>query len=740
MIRVVPVIFGALLTVATAWSLGMILFRKLSLVFGEWEERLLAFIAGSACLSAVMFILSATRVVRRGVLLAVAAAIIAYAAYSGVFRAKGKPLPPVPELWRWIFGLGFAAFTYIGLFNALAPEHSPDGMSYHLGEVLKYQRAHGFLRITTDLYSNLSQGIELLYLFAFNFGRHSAASLVHYTFLLALVFLILSYGIRIGKPEVGAAAALFTYACPIVLRDGTLAYIDVALAAVLFALFYLLQVWEENRDPKMLIPIALLAGFGYEVKYTAIVAVPYAIVFVAWKLWRDRKPLLRPVLVMSLIAAPCLAGWMVKDWIVVANPVSPLANRMFPNPYVHISFEDNWRNYLSNYNLASRWQIPMQVTVEGDHVEGFLGPLFLLTPLALLALRFREGRQVLLATAVFGCAYFSNIGTRFLIPVVPFISLALALAFANIPWLLMLLVVAHAVTCWPDVYDLYCAKYAFRIEEVPVKAGLRLQSEDAYLSQDPEYNIVKMVASVVPPNERVFAISQGGQSYLPRELLVGYESASNEVMQDILWTPVIRESQPTRILTFHFQPRQLRKVRVVQTANVPDHQWAIGELRVFNGDPKFATAELPRDATWRLTAHPNPWDVQLAFDNSPVTRWRSWQPAEPGMYMEVDFGRLQNANAVVVESSDDAGPTKVKLEGMGADGMWTTLSDQPVQSRQPVRASLRLAATSELKARGIHYVLIKPEDPGSSDLRRYPKYWGLTTAGALGDVRLFHIQ
>lgn len=735
MIHAIPVLFGALFTVATAWALGMLLFRKLSLVLGLWEERLLAFVAGSACLSAIMFVLSATRLVRRGILLVLAVAIIGYAVYSGAFRSTGKRFPPIPKLWLWVFGVGFAAFTYIGFFNALAPEHSPDGMSYHLGEVLKYQRAHGFLRITTDLYSNLSQGIELVYLFAFNFGRHSAASLVHYTFLVVLVFLILCYGMRIGRPEVGVAAALFTYASPIVIRDASAAYIDVALAAVLFGLFYLLQIWDETRDPRMMVPIGLLAGFGYEVKYTAIVAVPYAVGFIAWKLWRERKPLLRPVLVVTLVAASCIAGWMVKNWIEVTNPVSPLANSMFPNPYVHISFEDSWRKHLSNYDLASRWQIPLQVTVQGDHVEGFLGPLFLLTPLALLALRFREGRQLLLAAAIFGSVYFSNIGTRFLIPLVPFVSLALALVVANVPWLLLVLVVANCVSCWPDVYNLYCAPGAYRIEDVPVKAALRLQSEDAYLSQDPEYTTVRMVGSIVPPSEPIFSISLGGQSYLPRNSLVGYESGSNEVLQDILWTPVARDFQPTRIFKFDFAPRQLRKLRVVQTANVPDHQWSIGELRIFNG-----AAEVARDPAWRLTAHPNPWDVQLAFDNSPVTRWRSWQPEAPGMYVEVDFGRLQDTTAVVVESSDDTGDSKLKLEGMGADGSWVTVSDHSVQSRQPIRASLRLAATAELKARGIRYLLIKPDDPGASDLRRYPAFWGLTVAGSLGDVRLFHIK
>src|SRR3984957_3607030 len=629
MIHVIPILFGALFPAATAWSLGVLLFRRLSLVLHQWEGRLLAFVVGSACLSGIMFALSATFLVRRGILLVVGLGIIGYAIYSGAFRSSGKLFAPLPKVWSWMFALPFAAFTYLGFFSALAPEHSTDGMAYHLGEVLKYRQAHGFVRITTDIYSNLSQGIELLYLFAFDFGRHSAASVFHFSFLVVLVFLIISYGKRIGRPEAGVAAAIFIYASPIVLLDASIAYNDVALATVLFALFYLLQIWDENRDPKMLVPIGILAGFGYEVKYTAFIAVPYALGFVAWKLYRARKPLLRPVLVVAVLSALCVLPWVVKNWIKVENPVSPMANSIFPNPYVHISFEKTWRSDLTRYDLPSRWEIPLEVTVQGDHVEGFLGPLFLLTPLALLGLRSRQGRQLLLAAALFGATYFSNIGTRFLIPLVPFVSLALALVAADIPWLLPTLLVGHVITCWPAVYDLYCAPGAYRIDEVPIRAALRLDTEDAYLSQDPQSAVARMLGNIVPPSEPIFAISQGGQAYLPRQLLIGYESASNEVLEDILWTPVFRVFQPTRILKFDFAPRQLRKLRVVQTASVPGNQWSIAELRVFSGG-----SELARGGDWRLTAHPNPWDVQLAFDNSPVTRWRSWEPAAPGMYVE----------------------------------------------------------------------------------------------------------
>ena len=734
-LTVLAILFGWLFTVATAWALGTLLLRRLSLVFYRWEEPLFAFLIGAALLSAIVFVLCAAHFAWKALFLVLGLAIILYALRSGAHKPRGDSFAPLPQPWRWVFLVIFTAFTVIYFINALEPESSPDGMSYHLGVVAKYQRTHGFPRITTDIYASLSEGIELLFLWAFEFGRHSAAALVHFAFFIALIFLILSYARRIGRPVVGIAAALFTYLSPVVGLDGTIAYIDVGITAVLFALFYLLQIWDQERNPQLLLPIGILAGFSYAVKYTAFLAVPYAIGFIAWKLWRARKPMLRPVLVVSMLAFAFILPWMAKSWIEVANPFSPFANRIFPNPYVHISFEDTYRKFMRIYALTSYWQIPWQVTVRGDLTTGLIGPLFLLTPLALLALRFREGRQVLLAGLIFGLPYFTNVGTRFLIPAIPFISLSLALALSGVEWLLLILVIAHAISCWPNVVQLYCSPAGWRLIKVSPKAAFRIQPQEAYLKAQPAYVLAQMMEDFIPADAKVFVFAQPAASYTSRQALVGYEGAFNELLQDILWIPMFRDFQPTRILTFQFPQRELRKVRVVQTTSVPEGQWSVSELRVFaNGH------ELPRDRGWRLTAHPNPWDVQLAFDNSPVTRWRTWQPPAPGMYLEIDFTRNQKLDSVIVESSGDTSATKIKLEGLGDDGKWTTIAGAPNESVRPSRVSLRQAATAELKSRGIRYLLITDDNIGANDFQLYSKLWGMTSIAQRGTARLYYIE
>ena len=350
---------------------------------------------------------------------------------------RGKASPPHKAM-RILWGIFFGMYVVLYLSNAMAPEASPDGAGYHLGLVARYLREHGFVRITDNLYAAMPAGVEMLFLFAFAFGRHSAAALVHFAFLVALVWQVFSYGRRSGFPVAGACAALLVFASPVVGIDGTSAYNDVAVAAIAFTLFYLLQIWDEDRTWRLAAAIGLVAGFAFAAKYTAWPAVVYAAGLRASQRpqgrisggWMCRRWRLRP--------------WLLKNWIYFHNPVAPFFNRQFPNPFVMAGFEDTYRRLLAMYHLKSRWQIPMEVTTYGS-LSGLLGPVFLLAPLGLIALRRREGRQLWLAALVFGANYFSNISARFLIPPLPFVALAMMLALSAVPQLAVAVAVLSAV-------------------------------------------------------------------------------------------------------------------------------------------------------------------------------------------------------------------------------------------------------------------------------------------------------
>ena len=723
---------GAAFTVAACYGLGAMIAARLRARLRRDEKFPLAFVLGAAVLHLAIFAVMALHIAYRPVLIALLAACVTTAIATGDWRLPAKPLlaNPLPRAIRYLFGVIAAAFTVLYLFNAWAPEISPDGSSYHLSLVEHYLKAHGFKPVLTNVYSTLSGGVDLLFVPAFAIGKHSAAALTHFAFLIALALAVLAYGRRIGQPLAGAAAALLVYLSPVVGIDGTSAYIDVALAAIVFSVFYWVQIWDSQREGRILIAIGLLAGYCYATKYTAVVILFYAVGFVAW---RTRR--MGPVLVVAACSLAMAAPWIVKDWIYIGNPVAPFANRYFQNPNIHVSFERNWTAYLRTYGLKTLWTLPLEVTLRGVSTGGVLGPVFLAAPLALLALRSRNGRRLLAPCALIFATYFSNVGTRFLIPSLPFIALAMALALEPAAPLLILLVAMHAAASWPASLHRYTQAWA--LQGIPFKAALRIIPEERYLNDYVAYRWARLIEDYVPPGARVLIRSEVATAYTSRDVLTGYEGAFNEEMQDLLDVGWDSSSRPRKLWICSFPERRVRRLRVVQTgaAKIPEEQWDVHEMRFFD-----AGLELPRLPEWRLQARPNPWGVQMAFDNSEATRWRSWETLHPGMNIDVDFGREQPVDQVRVELSDIDWNVRMHVEAMDPNGLWTPLPAREELRQTHYEGSVRRDAAFELHAHGIDYLLLKDTDWGAKDIAEDPAGWGMTRLVYASGASLYRVN
>jgi len=741
MLEPLGILLAAAFTVASSVAAGRLLLDRIGLRLGRQEYLLFSFATGSALLSLAVFVFAALRIARWETFLLLGGSLIVCSLRKGggLVRPLTESSPECPRVFSQLltpfFALVFLGFTGVYFIWALAPELSPDGTTYHLGLVSRYLRERGFASVPDNMYACLSQGAEMLFLFAFAFGRHSAAALVHFSFLLALPWAMVCYGRRFGFPVPALAAALLVYLSPVVGVDGASAYNDVAAAFALFAVFYLLELWRESREPGLLVPIGLLAGFAFAIKYTAFLALPFALVVVAGRLSRARGELVRAVLVVAGAASLMIAPWMVKNLVTVGNPVAPFFNRWFQNPRVFIEFEDSYQRQMRSYGLADRRLIPIEATLRGAALQGFIGPIFLLSPLALLALRRERGRRLLVAGAVFALPYFGNIGARFLIPCLPFFALALALALGPSGRIAAVLVAIHALLSWPANTRWYAEPDAWRIQRVPIRAALRIESEHDYLSfRLPEYGIARMIEELVPADGRVFAINNTAEAYTTREMLVGYQFARGNTMQQILWSPRTAHYQPTGRMRFRFAAAPFTALRVVQTGRGPN-DWAVNELRFYHG-----SQELERSPRWRLRAHPNPWDVQMAFDNSPVTPWRARQKVFPGMFIEADFGQPELLDSALIECACDAETLALRLEGRNRKGEWQVVSAQPERFRVGVPRGLRRQATAEIKALGADYLLIHDSDYYADDFRNLTSLWGLRLVGERNGARLYFIE
>jgi hypothetical protein len=729
--EVANILFGATFTVALSVALGALVLARLRLALHRWEATLFQFVVGAGCLSFLTAILCTLHIARKGVFQWGGLIAIVLALRQAKRAPRRRTLPAVPLTWMAAFLLVFSAFFIYYFFNALAPEVSPDGAGYHLGNVVRMWHHHGFDWGYPSMYAFLSQGTEMLFLVAFSFGRHSAAALVHFTYLCALPLLMVCWGRRFGYPKVGIFAAILVFATPVIAKSGISAYNDLAVATLIYAVFYLLQVWDESESDNVLILIGLLAGAAYGVKYTAFLTLPFAIGWVCFS--RRRFPGWHRLLCLVVPAFVMVAPWILRNWLWVGNPFAPFFNSWFPNPYYHTGMERIYAENLRHYTgIKHYWEIPLQLTLRGGFVDGMFGLAFLLAPLGLFALRFKSGRRLLLAALVFALPAYLNIGARFLIPSAPFLALAIGVGLAEVPAALPVLALFHALACWPPILSTYCDQWNWRITSSPVRAALRQEPEAAYLLRNiADYALKIPIELAVPPGERIFSFAGRPDAYIDRDIIVSYESTLGNLAQDTLWAP--QGHKPGNTQRFKFLPVTTRGVRVVNTASATDF-WTVAEMRL-----RSQGRELPRSPDWRLSAWPNGWEVQLAFDNNYATRWSTWEAVRPHNRIQVEFGAAQRVDEVVLEC-DPAWNAHLQVEVLTDTRRWVPLTDTSETVKAEFAPGMRRAVTRELKAIGFRFLLVNEGDMVSTDMKKYPMFWGVTHLAEANGTHFYRID
>jgi hypothetical protein len=374
------------------------------------------------------------------------------------------------------------------------------------------------------------------------------------------------------------------------------------------------------------------------------------------------------------------------------------------------------------------------VLYRGDIVQGLVGPVFVLAPLALLALRFPAGRRLLLAGAVFALPYTQNIGTRFLIPALPFLSLALAMALERIPLLMAGILAAHALLSWPPVAAKYSKPYAFRLEGVPWRAALRLESEEAFLGREPGYRRARAIERHVPAGETVFTFTAIFDAYTSRNMLTGYQSVRSRTIWEMFSAAAIEGSRPSAMVEWTIAPRPLRRIRLVETVSHPQEVLGIAEVIVWQG-----ARSLPRGAGWKVTAWPNHWQSPMAVDHSAVTRWSSQLPLQAGYFFEVDFGQVAVVERVSALLQPPARSSRLKLEGDGESGRWETLAAPAAARECAPPLELRRMVNEELRRSGVGYVLAQAGDAVYEDLDARRGLWGLKLVWEEEGAKLYRV-
>ena len=725
---VLAILLGAALALGGAYAWGVILLRRLAAP----PEIVLAM--GAAFESLLVFLLLVLHLAWKPAFLVVGLAPLALLPFLSRAKLRDVAVEPLSRNGRIAAWVIFAAYGIWYLVNAMAPEISPDGITYHLGLPFEYTRLGRFPdRIA--FYEMLPQGMEMLFTMAFAFGRHSAAKLVEFGFLAATPTLLMRIGRRLGLPDrASLVAAVFYFCAPVTGLTGTTSYNEAALVFFTLAAFYLLLVWRDTGVQWYLAAAGSAAGFCYAIKMPgAVVLASAALGVAAWggsRRWRG----------LALLAAgalPAVAPWLVRNAVVAGNPLAPLGNAVFPSPYFHLLSERILAANLASWGHVAPLDVPWQLAF-GDHFTGTFGPLLLALPLILLAWRSRAARLVAAAAVLLALPWLSNQGARFLMPSMALAGLALGAALAGIwrgraAWAAVAL---QAVVCWPPALNLWQPDYTFRLHGFPLAAALRIEPQAGYLARTvPEYRVARMVDGHTPVDARIFSLEPVANAYLPRAVTVNWESAEGERMADAVHAAF--QATPMYQRRGRWPAEPLMGLRFRQPA-ADDGEFDIAEVEIYSKGKRVPVA-----ADWTLIAQPNSWEAALALDRNYATRWRTWQPIEAGMMFEIDF-----AIPVIADSAALVSPTP--LEGVPleiwvkpANDDWRLVGNPPHAEVSPA-VPRRPEATAALRSDGFGYLLAPVAERGEgligADMLANPLAWDLDPVARTESSALFRIR
>ncbi len=690
------IILGGLVPAAASWSVGHLLLRR------QQMSGVLKFAAGAALLSTLIFLLAQAGLAER------------YTFYGLALLALAPTYKELKIQWR----TPLTALALLYLVYVLPPEIQADAMHYHLA-IPQQMLETGFLSDHPGFYEVLPQGLEMLFAFAMAIGGPPAAKLLHFIFFLATLPLIYALAVRLELPEWCApTASLLYFAAPVCAISGTSGYND---AAEVF--FLLAAVLLAEEFPLI---AGLAAGFCYAIKISGLIIIPPALLFYVWR--RDWIKLCWFAAGASLMIAP----WMIRAFVLTGNPMAPLFNRFFPNPYFYIFSEQNMSRWLRTYGTVKLWETPLEVTIRGARLEGLIGPAFLAIPIAFLAMKQRAGRILLTFAALLLPLWLMNVGARFLMPALPFIALAIVLVLPKrIAWTLA---IAQAILCLPPVLNFWTDEHAWRLRGFPIAAALRLESDEDYLkTASPDYNIGRAVNKATPPDARILDMAGLPTLYTSREAVSASLSAEGYRLNEVIHAAMNTSKGVLYELTASWPQTQVRALRIVQHDAHP-HPWSMNEIQLLNGETAIAP-----ESSWELDASPNAWEAPRALDRNLLTPWSTREAAQDGMYFQINFGKLIPTTGLVVTSLASERSMNAEIQSQDGNGEWHKLTVfASATPREGV--NLRPTAGKSIKKAGVQFIAVPFTDEIGRSFKENTSDWNMDLAAEVEGLYLFHLR
>jgi 4-amino-4-deoxy-L-arabinose transferase-like glycosyltransferase len=424
---------------------------------------------------------------------------------------------------------------------------------------------HGFRRLPFNVYAHWPMNLEQLFTLAMAWKDYRLATTVHFAFGVFTLLAMHAFCRRQSRPAAGPLAAVIFLMNGVVLLEVPIAYIDIGGAFFFFMAFWFVaeRLQHPENGPRPLLLAGAFIGLMAGTKFNGFLGgVCLGLLFLIASR-REGKPLRRlreMLLYMGLPGFLLLLPWLIKNALETGNPVYPflysslggsewnqhLSNLFYQWHHDAIGMGRTWRDYLL---------LPWRLLVEaGPGLSRFGGTLnilwFALLPLAWFGRRLPPVRWCLLVSLFYFVSWCqSSQQTRFLIPILPFLSVAAALslqeAIARLPWLSWRRPLAVALAIAAGAWLLYSAAAQ------PAAIGLTEGKYGERLQRDPREKAIRCLNEKLPRKARVMVLQHNRCFFIDRKCIADSFYAASQINEFV-----------TRPGSFKDMKKRLRKMGV----------------------------------------------------------------------------------------------------------------------------------------------------------------------------------
>lgn len=474
--------------------------------------------------------------------------------------------PFINHLLTTIICLAILALLSVELLLSSTPPIARDALIHHLAIPKLWLQKGAFYEIKWADFSYFPMNIDLLYMIPLYFKKDFLANFIHMGFGLGTALLIFCYlKNRIGKTA-GLLGILIFLSTPIVVRLSTQAYVDLGLvfftAACIFS--FIRYRDGEFKKFKWLLLSSIAMGLALGTKYNALIAwffISLAIVFIYSRDTNNQGKAILNGVIFFIISLLIFSPWLIKNALLTGNPLYPLFNNIFNTSAEAAGGSGSnfigfftMREMLYGENFWETLLIPIRIFFQGRdnsirYFDGVLNPvLIIFSPWAFMNKSFYRDKLLFVCFAIFFIltvffleqkAFSMEQMTRYILPVIPFLTILTVMGLINIMrWIRKLpvphrnLLAAIVLCLFIGILGknvLYIKNYYHDISPMNYLSGK--ESRDEFITRhNSSYPAIKYINTNTPEKAGIRLILLAGRGYYLDRM---YDESPNYGMDDI---------------------------------------------------------------------------------------------------------------------------------------------------------------------------------------------------------------